>query len=135
MNKNVNFFIDLLRLMPDDACVVFYSTEDEILQKVKSIAVEVKIEQAEVFVPLSRRKELIKLLVCTDILPSVIHSIIERGEATLFNSYDRMMGCYLNKPVQIPPTFIKKYSLVEYETGWEFCGDGWDGIEQYVLLL
>ncbi|WP_324672696.1 hypothetical protein [Hymenobacter sp. GOD-10R] len=135
MNKNANFFIDVLRLMPNDASAVLYSTEEEILKAIKKMVSSATIDRAEVIIPLTSRRELIKALVCSDVLPRIVHITILKAETELYNSYDRMMGCYLHKPLLLPPHFTAKYSLQEYETGWEFCGEEWDGIEQYILIL
>ncbi|OUJ73796.1 hypothetical protein BXP70_12525 [Hymenobacter crusticola] len=121
--------------MPDDASVVLYSTEEEILKAIKKMVSSATIDRSEVIMPLTSRKDLIRTLVCSDVLPHIIHVTILKAEKEFYNSYDRMMGCYLHKPVLLSPHFIQKYSLLEYETGWEFCGEEWDGIEQHVLLL
>jgi len=135
MNKNANFFIDVLRLMPDDASVVLYSTEEEILKALRKIVSTAIIDRAEVIIPLASRRELIKALVCSDVLPHIIHITILKAEKELYNSYDRMMGCYIRKPVLLPLHFINKYSLQECKTEWVFCGEEWEGMEQYILIL
>jgi hypothetical protein len=130
MNRNLTFFIDLLRLMPNEAWVSISCYDDEVLEKLRGLGL-----QKPTAVPLTKRPELIKLLVCEDVLVDFVHIEIRQADRVFFNAYDRMLFGSIHKPVELPPHFIRRYELVEYDLGWEFKGSGFDGLEQRVLAL
>jgi hypothetical protein len=129
MDRNTNFFIDLLRLLPEEAQVVISCYDDEVLAKLRPL------EDKSGAISLKKRRELIKLLVCEGFLVDFVHIEISQGGKKYLNAYDRMMMCWLHKPIELPARFINKYKLTESDGGWEYESAGFDGLEQFVLLL
>ncbi|WP_162910813.1 hypothetical protein [Hymenobacter oligotrophus] len=119
----------MLRLLPEGATVFLDYYDDEVGPELW------RLDAGKRIVPLKKRRELIKLLVCADLLRHLVHIEISQGHDKYFNAYDRMMGCWIHKPFELPQRFISKYKLVEQETCWEFEADGFDDLEQWIMIL